>query len=87
MTWGRGQRKWDGGDEAGARVVAVRGGQLGHLEGSAGGGRGWSQSQLRHSGVYNQGDGGAFAERGALQEEQVCGMLSPVLHTQSLRYP
>lgn len=41
---------------------------------------------ILHSVVYNQVDGGAFAERVALQEEQVCGVLSPVLYTQSLRY-
>lgn len=64
---------------------AVSGGQLRHLEGGTGKGGGWSQSRFLHSGMYDQVDGAAFAEKGALQEEQVCGVQSPVLSTQSLR--
>lgn len=83
----------DGRDGAGTRVVAVRGGQTGDLEGnkegSIGGGRVQVQSPSQHlrSDVHSQADGGALADMGALQEEQVCGVQSPVSCTLSLRCP
>ena len=37
------------------------------------------------SGVHNLVEGGAFAEKGALQGEQVWGVMTPILDALSLR--